>query len=199
MRYIFLAVALLCFSLPVLAEEASPRVSDEMRMVMRGIIYNMCRGGGFAYELEAEYADKRDENCVTETYAKLSEIQQRADDLRITEELRKNSNNTKEPEAYIIAAQRTFYIDYCIEKNQQRYPSLNEGEYGYVDNRALTGKWQEITQLIKPHTHLDGSRENNDIRKGAVTIFHENISLPAKLEDMRQELTQNGFVCEKDD
>lgn len=202
MRWLVFLI-LLMSALPAQAKQSS----EEYKAYLYKMVYNMCRGGGYAYELEPQYASQRDRKCVEETdtlisefevrqiyFQQIAEAQSRASRLTHQGFLR-GDNQGYSPEAYQAAFQSALYIDYCIQKDQLRRGHVHEGQCGFIDQRVFDGPWKPIPDLFEQANHINEAVHKN-LRDQVNNLFSQNIVLPLPINDLVSKLEAQGFTCE---
>lgn len=164
------------------------------------MVYNMCRGGGYAYELEPQYASQRDRKCVEETENLISESEVRYIYHQQFEQAGKGHFPEGDKAYYVennnasrAAFQNMFYIDYCIQKDQLRRGHVHEGQCAFLDQRVLDGPWKPIADFTE---HIFASVAHEDVLAEANKLFSQNVSLPLHIDDLISKLESQGFTCE---
>lgn len=205
MRWTFFLV-LLMSALPAQAKQSS----EEYKTQIYKMVYNMCRGAGYAYELDPQYASQRDRRCVEETDTLISEFEvryiyhQQFEQAMRRRSLLKYQGYFLEGDAGYYAEnenaarsafQNTIYIDYCIQKDQLRRGHVHEGQCGFVDQRVLDGPWKPIADLFEQANLIDEAVHKN-LRDQVNNLFSQNIVLPLPINDLVSKLEAQGFTCE---
>jgi len=207
-----LAALALLVALPAMAQEApaasaqpAPPAQDTGNIP--AIIYNMCRGGGFAYELQPEYASQRDEKCAADATRLAAELPERVTQLEVVKRALDMANaHENSPAAanevkllmggYNRMLGNVFFIDYCMEQNAKRYASTKDGTCGYVDNRFWGSRWRALSFFLMsgpPPTPQTQQAGNFALGK----IFEGFIKLPAPVATVVSDLQASGFTCKE--
>jgi len=201
-----LLLLLLLSFLPLTAYAADDQAPVDTKRLM--MVYNMCRGGGFAYELEPAYASQRNEACLTKAQQLVAETSKRAQESIVARAQLEAAKARTTPPAtedemkklmadYNMSMQRMFYVDYCIEQNASRYPHSTDGNCGYIDNRFWGSRWRQLAMYLTSTPALPGRPEGPG-NAGVSNVFRIFYKLPAPAAAVIKDLSSSGFSCKPD-
>jgi len=189
MRAAGMLFILILLSVAALAEAADREAKNQNQLLR--MIYDMCRGGGYAYEIDKGTPDA---SCLAKAEAKAAEYPERSERAKKAQDAvnaaykeHKLSEANAKQKVFSKAFKEKFYFDVC--EDYYHGPVGGEIKCSYPDHRLIDGGWEETARALRDL--------NKEVKEIAEQEFAKNVYLPAHSDGVIRQLTDVGFDCSK--